>query len=66
MNGRLFGVILILAAFWRIFCEFFKIEQVDFERGMFLNMGQILSAPFAIVGFWLLFRKSNQAANGRP
>jgi prolipoprotein diacylglyceryl transferase len=65
VNGRLFGVILILAAIWRIFCEFFKIEQVDFERGMFLNMGQILSVPFAIVGIWLLFRKTSAATTAR-
>jgi prolipoprotein diacylglyceryl transferase len=58
-DGRMFGLIVILAALWRIFCEFFKIEQVDFEKGMFLNMGQILSLPFIILGLWLLFRKPN-------
>ena len=29
--------------------SFFKVEQVEFEQGMALNMGQILSIPFIII-----------------
>lgn len=52
-SGRLFGVILVLGFGWRFLMEFFKIEQVDFERGMLLNMGQILSLPFITAGLLL-------------
>jgi hypothetical protein len=36
------------------FIEFLKEDQVAFEAGMKLNMGQLLSIPFVIAGFiWL-------------
>ena len=31
--------------------EFVKNDQVDFEAGMALNMGQLLSLPFILGGF---------------
>ena len=34
-----------------------KEDQVEFEAGMALNMGQILSIPFIIGGVYLLVRK---------
>ncbi|MBP7038874.1 MAG: prolipoprotein diacylglyceryl transferase, partial [Bacteroidales bacterium] len=46
------AMILIFTA--RFFIEFLKEDQVDFESGMTLNMGQWLSIPFVIAGFvWL-------------
>jgi phosphatidylglycerol:prolipoprotein diacylglycerol transferase len=69
VKGRVLGFVVLLTASWRIFCEFFKIEQVNFERGMFLNMGQILSIPFLLIGLWLWFRSSGIAtdeANAQP
>ena len=53
-NGFLFGWSLIVLFSWRFIAEFFKIDQVDFEAGMVLNMGQILSLPFIIVGIGIL------------
>lgn len=48
--GVMFGVGLIGIFLTRFFIEFIKFEQVDFESGMFLLMGQWLSIPFIIMG----------------
>lgn len=60
--GKLFGVFLILLFGSRLVLEYFKIDQVDFEAGMALNMGQILSIPFILGGIYLLVRKPQQKA----
>ncbi len=56
-NGFLFGLFLFLMFSARFVLEFFKIDQVAFESGMALNMGQWLSIPFIIVGIFLMVRK---------
>lgn len=48
--GMLFGMFLILVFGMRFLIEFIKEPQVGFERGMSLNMGQLLSIPFVIAG----------------
>jgi prolipoprotein diacylglyceryl transferase len=54
IQGMLISLILILIFTARFFIEFLKEDQVAFESGMTLNMGQILSIPFLIAGFvWL-------------
>lgn len=53
-HGLIFGVFLILLFSARFFIEFVKEDQVAFEAGMQLNMGQILSIPFVLGGFGLL------------
>ncbi len=50
-EGRLFGLFLILVFTSRFFIEFIKEDQVAFEAGMKLNMGQLLSIPFVLTGF---------------
>jgi len=55
-EGMLFSLFLILVFTARFFIEFVKNEQVDFEKGMALNMGQILSIPFVLAGIYLLWR----------
>lgn len=57
-QGFFIGLFLILIFTARFFIEFVKEDQVAFEAGMTLNMGQILSLPFIIGGIWLLVRKS--------
>jgi phosphatidylglycerol---prolipoprotein diacylglyceryl transferase len=52
--GRLLGIVLALGFAWRFFCEFFKEDQVAFEQGMTLNMGQWLSVPFMVLGVALV------------
>lgn len=57
--GKLFGLLLVLLFGARLVLEYFKVDQVAFEQGMLLNMGQILSIPFILAGLYLLFRKPN-------
>ena len=54
LNGRLLGIMLSWIFTSRILIEFVKENQVDFENSMFLNMGQLLSVPFVIVGLLLV------------
>jgi phosphatidylglycerol---prolipoprotein diacylglyceryl transferase len=55
-RGLLFGLFLT-GLFGARFCiEFIKLPQVEFEQSMRLNMGQILSIPFILVGIFLIIR----------
>ncbi len=54
--GLMLGVFFIGTFLSRFFIEFVKNDQVAFEAGMTLNMGQWLSIPFVIVGIWLVVR----------
>lgn len=60
--GRLLGIVLALSFTARFFLEFVKENQVAFEQGMPINMGQILCIPFVALGMWLLFRRQAPAA----
>lgn len=53
-HGLLSGLFLVLVFTARFFIEFVKENQVDFEAGMTLNMGQWLSIPFVFLGLGLL------------
>lgn len=55
-EGRIFGIFLIVCFGLRIVWEVFKINQVDFEDSMALNMGQLLSIPLVLAGIYLLIR----------
>lgn len=59
-NGLIFGVLLVLVFSARFIIEFFKENQVDFENQMLLNMGQILSIPFIIIGLILIFTRKKR------
>jgi phosphatidylglycerol---prolipoprotein diacylglyceryl transferase len=59
-EGYLFGLFLILLFSFRFFVEFFKEVQEPFEAGMVLDMGQILSIPFIILGVILLIYSLKQ------
>lgn len=52
--GLLFGVFFIVTFGSRFLIEFIKNPQVDFERDMALNMGQLLSIPFILAGVILV------------
>ena len=56
-NGFYFGLAITLIFTMRILIEFVKINQVEFEEGMKLNMGQILSIPFIIIGMYFIVKK---------
>lgn len=49
-TGFFFGLCLTLIFTFRFFIEYTKEIQEDFEAGMLLNMGQLLSIPFVIIG----------------
>jgi phosphatidylglycerol---prolipoprotein diacylglyceryl transferase len=49
-NGFFFGLATVLCFTARFLIEFVKENQVGFEDGMTLNMGQLLSLPYLIVG----------------
>ena len=55
-QGLIFGVFLIGIFATRFFIEFVKENQEAFEEGMTLNMGQILSIPFVLLGGYLIYR----------
>lgn len=55
-SGFYFGLCLALIFLFRFFIEFLKKEQVDFERYMTFDMGQLLSLPFIIVGIYFTLR----------
>lgn len=54
-QGLIFGVFITMIFAARFFIEFIKEEQEAFEKGMALNMGQILSIPFVVAGVVLIF-----------
>lgn len=59
-SGLLFGLFLITVFGFRFFVEFLKENQSIFEQNLFLNMGQLLSIPFVILGIYFLFRKDKK------
>ncbi len=60
-QGVLFGWFLVLLFSIRFFVEFTKANQVAFEQVLPLNMGQLLSLPFMMLGGWLIWQKSRGA-----
>jgi prolipoprotein diacylglyceryl transferase len=62
-TGFYFGFCLATIFTFRFFIEFLKKEQVDFEQGMLLDMGQLLSIPFVILGVWCMLRAKKKAAS---
>lgn len=58
--GKIFGWWLVALFGVRFLIEFVKNDQVDFEAGMVLNMGQLLSIPFIVAGLiiaWLAHKE---------
>lgn len=56
--GRILGSSLTACFLARFMIEFVKEEQVPFEQGMLLNMGQLLSIPFMMAGIFLIYVSS--------
>lgn len=55
-KGFYFGINICLIFIMRIAIEFIKVDQVNFEKGMTLNMGQILSIPFIFLGLYFIIK----------
>ena len=54
--GLLFGWTVSAIFIGRILLEFVKENQESFESNMVLNMGQLLSLPYLLIGGFLFFR----------
>jgi len=55
-SGACFGLMIALVFGTRFFVEFFKVNQEDFDMGLPINMGQLLSIPFFAVGLFFFLR----------
>ncbi|MCK4662693.1 MAG: prolipoprotein diacylglyceryl transferase [Bacteroidales bacterium] len=66
-TGLIFSISLISLFSIRFIIEYFKEVQVDFENSLFINLGQILSIPFILIGLILLFYsiKKKQISNSQ-
>lgn len=64
--GVMFGVGLIGIFLSRFLIEFIKMDQEAFEQGMLLNMGQLLSIPFIVLGVWSIWRGMHRAPLSLP
>lgn len=53
-RGTFIGIFFIVCFGMRFLIEFIKEPQVEFENTMALNMGQLLSIPFVLLGIGLL------------
>lgn len=66
IDGQIFGLFLMLVFGFRFFVEFLKANQTYFEKGMALNMGQLLSIPLVIAGIYFVaktFKKETTTPN---
>lgn len=54
-TGYIFGVFLIFLWGARFMVEFVKIPQETYDLGIALNTGQLLSVPFIIAGFIIIY-----------
>lgn len=66
-KGFMLGLFMVALFSFRFAIEFLKENQVDFEQGLTLNMGQWLSFPFIIAGVVLivLARKAPESTPGK-
>lgn len=58
-NGFLFGFAMIYMFAGRFLIEYTKVRQADFGHTWFLDIGQLLSIPFILLGIWILWKKVN-------
>ncbi|MDR2917584.1 MAG: prolipoprotein diacylglyceryl transferase [Tannerella sp.] len=61
-EGLIFGIFMICIFTARFFIEFLKNDQEAFEEGMVLNMGQLLSIPFVLMGVYFVWRALKKGA----
>ena len=54
--GFMFGLMCVLLFIERIADEFLKENQVAFEDSLPLNIGQLLSIPFILIGIYMMIR----------
>ena len=59
LKGFLFGLFLTVLFTIRFLIEFTKENQETFEQSLPLNMGQLLSIPFILLGVYFMFRNKH-------
>ena len=59
-QGLIFGIFMICIFTARFFVEFLKNYQEDFEASLPLDMGQLLSIPFILLGIYCVWRALKQ------
>ncbi len=59
-KGFLFGLFMMLLFTVRFLIEFVKENQESFENVLPINLGQILSIPFILVGLFFVFYGRNK------
>jgi len=60
-TGWFFGFCLTYIFTFRFFIEYTKEIQEDFEASLPIDMGQILSIPFVILGVWCMVMAKKSA-----
>jgi len=65
-RGFIFGLGATLMASQRFLIEFLKENQVGFEGGMILNMGQILSIPLIVAGIAIMIWSNRSLTGAKP
>lgn len=65
-RGVIFGAFLCGIFGSRFFIEYLKNVQEAFEEGMLLDMGQLLSVPFVLLGAWLIWHGMKSDAVNTP
>lgn len=65
-NGFFFGLVITLIFVSRFFIEFIKEKQVPFEEQMKLDMGQLLSIPFIVLGIGFIIHGLVKTKKIRP
>lgn len=63
--GLAFSVALMLGSLVRFVVEFWKVPQEAFVHALPLNMGQLLSLPFFLMGLYLFLRLRRNGPSGR-
>ena len=61
--GFMFGMLCVMLFIERFIDEFFKENQSAFESALPINMGQILSIPFIIIGIIFILRSFKKEPN---
>jgi phosphatidylglycerol:prolipoprotein diacylglycerol transferase len=59
-KGFMFGLFCVLMFSFRFLMEFMKENQEAFEASLPINMGQILSIPFILVGLYMMYRSKKK------
>ena len=62
-EGLIFGIFMICIFTSRFFIEYVKAPQEAFEEGMLLNMGQLLSIPFILMGVFFVAKATRKVKN---